>query len=359
MLSAICVLAGLFGVKLLTGVGPDLPGPRLREVVGLEEGFALCQPTPDTVRRPTVPVRGSLTWHRAGTLLPLRHDELRAATAGGLVYVGGGAVPNEDGTFFASLDSFFSYDPRSRRLERLPSLPIPLDHTVIGSWHGDIFVFGGRSSGLTSDRAFRYSPAERMWSELARMPEPRVAGAGATIGDRFYFVGGALENALENPGASRDLFVYDFGKDRWTRGAPMSARRHHVAAAALAGKLYVVGGRSDTDLSLSSVERYDPGTGAWESTTPLPLGSGGLGVVSLGGRILAISGGDDGERWVTPATWSLDPQTEAWTRQGDITLPRHGFAAAVVHGRTIVLGGSPCPRSGRTGLVEVSSGSPR
>lgn len=356
LLTALPVLVVLFAIKLGTGIGPDLPGPRLRESIGLEEPFSLCTPSPDKTRSPSQPVTGAARWRRIGLVSEISFDEIRATAVDGIVYAGTGALPNDDGTFFKSLRHFVSYDPKTGRVERLPRLPAGLDHAALGSWNGDVYAFGGRSDDTTSNRAFRYSVRERRWTELAPMPGRRVAGAGATIGDRFYFVGGALANDINVPDPFRTLFVYDFRADRWSHETGMPTGRHHTAAAALDGKLYVAGGRRGTNLALDVVERYDPATDEWERLPPLPMGVGGLGLVAAGGRLIAISGGDDAERWVTPATWSFDPATSAWTRQGDLGVPRHGFATAVVGDRVYAFGGAPCPLTGRTAVAEVLTG---
>lgn len=356
LLTALPVLLILFALKLGTGFGPDLPGPRLREQLGIKAPFSLCKPSADQIRQPLQPIAGEGRWQRLGAVPQLSFDETRATSAGGVVYAGTGAVPNETGTFFKSLRSFNSYDPATGRVERLPKLPLPVDHTVFGTWHGDVYVFGGQSDHSTSDRAFRYSVRERRWTELARMPGRRVAAAGATIGDNFYFVGGALANDINIPNPFRTLFVYSFQQNRWHRATGMPTGRHHTSAAALDGKLYVVGGRRGENLALGEVERYDPRSDSWERLPPLPLGVGGLGVASVAGRLIAISGGDDGNRWVTPATWAFDPATNRWTRLGDLGVPRHGFGAAVVADRVYVFGGSPCPLTGRTAVGEVLTG---
>ena len=41
------------------------------------------------------------------------------------------------------------------------------------------------------------------------------------------------------------------------------------AMAVLDGKLYAVGGYNDDEGRLSSVERYDPATNAWEAVAPM------------------------------------------------------------------------------------------
>ena len=50
----------------------------------------------------------------------------------------------------------------------------------------------------------------------------------------------------------------------------MAEARYDHAVAVLDGKLYAVGGLNDDGGILSSVERYDPATNAWEEVAPLP-----------------------------------------------------------------------------------------
>ena len=49
--------------------------------------------------------------------------------------------------------------------------------------------------------------------------------------------------------------------------APMATARNSHAVAVLDGKLYAVGGQNYG--LLSSVERYDPATNAWEAVAPM------------------------------------------------------------------------------------------
>ena len=61
---------------------------------------------------------------------------------------------------------------------------------------------------------------------------------------------------------------YDPGTDAWEAVAPLTLARFGAGVAALEGKLYAVGGRVENE-ALSSLERYDPATNAWEAAAPL------------------------------------------------------------------------------------------
>jgi N-acetylneuraminic acid mutarotase len=137
----------------------------------------------------------------------------------------------------------------------------------------------------------------------------------------------------------------------------MPTGRHHLAAAALDGMLYVIGGRAPDNFSLSVAERYDPSKGRWQRIPPLPRGAGGLEAVAAGGRVV-VTGGDDEDRlqqgggWVTPAVWSYRPGAPRWRRLPDLSQARHGHAAVGLGGRVYVFEGSPCPGYGRLRSAE-------
>jgi len=64
---------------------------------------------------------------------------------------------------------------------------------------------------------------------------------------------------------------YDPATNAWEAVAPMSTARSSPAAA-IDGKLYVMGG-SGPNGYLSSVERYDPATNEWAAMTSMALGA--------------------------------------------------------------------------------------
>jgi N-acetylneuraminic acid mutarotase len=355
LLSLVLVPGALLGLKLATGIGPDLPGPRVREVLGVVEPFGACTPRPDGVRVPAVPVAASFPakWQREQDVEAFKDEEVRAAAAGGVVYAGIAARPNEEGTIFSALGTFYEYE-LGGGVSRLRPMPIPAHHSAIAVWKGDVYVFGGFTDGRASNRVWRYSPRQEKWRAMASMPRARGALAGGVIDDRFYAVGGASSALLQDPDVYGVLDVYDFRTDSWTRGPSMPTARHHLGAAAVEGRLYAVGGRGSHEAqALDALEAFDPSTKRWERLAPLPLGVGGLQAIGWKGRLIALSGGDDGDaQWVTPATWSYSPSTRSWTRLPDMRVPRHGFGAVVLAGRVYALGGSPCARYGATAAVE-------
>jgi hypothetical protein len=81
--------------------------------------------------------------------------------------------------------------------------------------------------------------------------------------------------------------TYDPATDAWTAGAALPAARERLAAAALNGGVYVVGGMGSgqTDVLVA---------GAWKAGAPLSGARGALAAVTLAGSVWAIGGTGDG-----------------------------------------------------------------
>jgi hypothetical protein len=348
-------LAGLFILVPVVAFSPlSLPGPSARSLLGLGEGtteVTPCTPSPQTVRRPAGEAPAG-SWHTEAEL-PRALAELEAATLGRRVYVFGGQTAHG-----RSVRTMSSYSPGAARHAAEPELPRRLDHTASAVRDGRLYVTGGYTDGNPKAGLWRYSPNARRWTQLPSMRTPRAGHGAAIIGQRLYVVGGGPRTFPdESVAPHRMLEIYDFAKRHWYAGPDMPTGRHHVAATAHEGKLYVIGGRTPGDFSVDTVERYDPARQRWERLPGVPLGVGDAKAVSVGDRIV-LTGGDEekgwteGAGWVTPAAWEFDSRATAWRRLPDLGTPRHGHAAALLDGRLLVFGGTPCPGYARLKTAE-------
>ena len=106
--------------------------------------------------------------------------------------------------------------------------------------------------------------------------------------------------------------------------------RSRLSVAVLDGKLYAVGG------NLSSVERYDPATNAWEAVAPLTLARFGAGVAALEGKLYAVGGrveeDDEAAEVDRPANMveRFDPATNVWQEVAPMVTVRHSPCVAVL-----------------------------
>jgi N-acetylneuraminic acid mutarotase len=175
------------------------------------------------------------------------------------------------------------------------------------------------------------------------MPTARGGGAAAVIGDQIYVVGG-------RPPAGNAFEVYDVGDNRWTSLPKLPERfpeRNHLAAGAIAGKVYVAGGRYGGggfgDPRTDALDVFDPATNAWTSARPLPRVRGGMsGVVAHGCfHVYGGEGQNIGEpNDVYPDHDVYDPRTDRWTSLPKLPVPFHGVTGgAFVDGLIYMPGG--------------------
>jgi N-acetylneuraminic acid mutarotase len=338
----VAVLGACLIIAVLLARGP------LRSTLGLSTYDSGCTPGAGHTRLPGDAVSRAGRWRPAPSY-PIPRDEVRAAALAGRIYVGSGL--RFRGGEVETLDEFFRFDLAREEYRSLPDLPEKVNHAAFVGDRGALYVIGGYKDDQPTASTWRFAPETGRWTALKPMHVPRGSPAAAVIADRIYVVGGA-EVDRRGPRPSSALEIYDLDTGEWTRGPDMPTARHHHGAAAVGGVLFVVGGRAAGDLSVDAVERFDPASDQWERLAPLPLGAGGLAVVSVAGMVVAIGGGDDEESWVTPATWGFNPDEGRWRRLADLNVARHGHGAASVGSNVYVFGGAPCPGYGFTDVAE-------
>jgi N-acetylneuraminic acid mutarotase len=313
----------------------------LREGFGIETGE--CEPMTDL----------SSAWTTAASL-PYDLDEPRGAAIGDQIYLVGGITGLEHGAnerlLLEPSDELTGFDPKTETFTALAPLPQKLNHIGVVSHHGDLYVLGGYGHTLdTGTRAsfYRYDPETDRWSRMPEMPEPRAAMAVGVVGEQLVVAGGARDNVPRS-----DAFAFDFRTRRWTRLPDMLSRREHVGATVVGDRLYVLGGRAPASLAVDTAESYDVSERRWRRLSPMLTGSGGLGVVSIDGEVIAVGGGNDGAGTVTGAVQEWDPRAERWSYLSAMRTPRHGHATVAAGDRIWVFGGSPCAYFNATDSVE-------
>jgi N-acetylneuraminic acid mutarotase len=155
--------------------------------------------------------------------------------------------------------------------------------------------------------------AQGRWTNGAPMPSERTEVAAAEVAGQIYVVGGF--------GGQLELEIYDPAADRWRRGRAFPHAVHHAAAVGLNGKLYVVGGFVDGWSPSDAVFVYDPAVETWRALAAMPTPRGALAAAVIDGRIYAVSGvGPTGRN--TVAHEAYDPGNNRWTVLASVPTPR-------------------------------------
>ena len=349
---SVSLLLLLLTFVVATGVGPELPGPHIREVFGLSSPRLpdLCDYDPSQVYEPPGrPVAGHWRFEHDA---PVPSPEAGAVTVGGYVYLVGGQ--GREGTE----PKLLRFDPRTGEYRREPDAPVAIDHPVVTAHDGEVILVSGYVNGSEpTNRTWAYSPRSRKWRELPPMRTARGAAAGAVVGDRLYIAGGTTRFGNENEPID-SLEIYDFDSHRWLRGPPMPTPRHHFGVGLVDGRLFFAGGRQPQHMALAAFEEFDPSSGRWRRMPDLPTPVGSPAVTAADGMVIVTGGGEDtihpGEPggWDTRASYAYEVRRERWIRLPDMRKARHGHSMAAVGGKVYVFRGIPCPGYGEMSSAE-------
>ncbi|KAK0160479.1 hypothetical protein PV328_007887 [Microctonus aethiopoides] len=171
-----------------------------------------------------------------------------------------------------------TYDPINNIWALHGELPEPRFSMGVVAYEGLIYIVGG----CTHDSRHRqdvmsYNPVTMEWNDLAPMLTPR-SQMGITILDGYIYVVGGMN---KNQEVLTSVERYSFEKNKWTAVAPMNMGRSYPAVAAADGRLYVIGGDQSreinfyrTQITISTVESYDPNSNKWSECASLPTSRG-------------------------------------------------------------------------------------
>ena len=138
-------------------------------------------------------------------------------------------------------------------------------------------------------------------------------------------------------------------EENWTQKADMPTQRSGFDTCIVDGKIYAIGGEIDRfgDLTLSTVEMYDPKTDTWTQKADMPT-SRSTSISVVDGKIYAIGGAKRHKRRIgpgvvrdiieLPTVEMYDPATDTWTQKADMPTPR-STSTCVVDGKIYAIGG--------------------
>src|SRR3954468_16619046 len=208
--------------------------------------------------------------------------------------------------------------------------------------------------------------AQGRWVKLAPFPEPAEELLGAAAGGKLYVFAGL------NPGWKPKALVYEYdpATDKWKKNKPMALASHHVAITEMNGKIYAFGGfvlPASGPAAWQPVDNayeYDPAADTWKALAPMPTKRGAAGAAAVNGKLYVIGGASmlagSKDTAVHPArahrslttVEEYDPATNTWRARAEMPTPRNHLGIGAVNGKIYVLGG-------RIGAAFISGGGNR
>jgi hypothetical protein len=215
-------------------------------------------------------------------------------------------------------------------------------HTATALTDGRVLVAGGFTEKGSAESAEIFEPAAGRFSTAARMIETRHSHSATTLPDGTVLIAGGYGAGTTTLGSAE---LFDPRTNTFTPTGPLgSARADHVAVLLADGTVLIAGGLGPLWTFLGSAEIYDPATRRFVPTGAMTVARESHTAVRLAdGRVL-IAGGHRGRRtdMVLHASAELyDPQSRAFTRVGDMVVPRHKHdAVRLADGRVLITGGA-------------------
>ncbi|MDQ6615231.1 MAG: hypothetical protein M3083_10900 [Actinomycetota bacterium] len=300
----------------------------------------------------------SRSWKPTGALNEPRRGAAAVVLTDGRVLIAGGVAGP---TLLASTEI---YDPGTGHWTPSGTMAIArLGGTMTVLPGGDVLIAGGTTTGgqqgtgggqtiSPSATAELFHVATGQWSSTRSMADSRFEATATVLSDgRVLIVGGLGGPGTPSPtgvqfGPLRSAEIFDPAVGAFTGAGSMAEGRALQVAARLAnGQVLVAGGLGGPGgtVTLSSVERFEPTTGAWSEVAPMSQGRTGASAAALKNGMVLVTGGetvDQGARHSLAAAQVFDPAKDVWNPAGSMSCPRSGAGTALLaDGSVLVVAG--------------------
>lgn len=205
-------------------------------------------------------------------------------------------------------------------------------------------------SALSLDRAMSAAPIA-----AATPSSPPAAAPASTLAQPA--TPGATSTPTTTPATTLTTIereVPDLNKGVWVRGPNLPSPRQDVAAAVIAGRIYLIGGFGPRNQQMSTTLVWEPqivpgephGTteragshlGVWTYAAPIPEPVDHAAAAAVGSHIY-VAGGRI-EDLVTNKFWRYDAGTDSWVELPSMPVPRYGPTMQAVGERLYLIGGA-------------------
>ena len=154
---------------------------------------------------------------------------------------------------------------------------LPLNYVYIGGFSpGSVNQVEGSLWSQNPDRPLQLPPFPEYVDLNADMITPRYDGAAVFLSGKIYAIGGRGSSGQ----STATTEILDLASGLWTAAPPLKDARSGHVAHVIDGKIYVIGGafypfNTSAKSMVSTAEVFDPSTGIWSYSVPLP-NSGGV-----------------------------------------------------------------------------------
>jgi N-acetylneuraminic acid mutarotase len=197
----------------------------------------------------------------------------------------------------------------------------------------------------------RFDPQTSVWTPLPSLPEGRSSHGAVVLDGRLYVVGGWQLRGAEEPRWHTTSLVLDLRAKQpaWQSLPKQPFQRRALAAAAVDGKVYAIGGLLSKGGISNETDVFDIESQTWSkgpAIPGMPMNGNGMAACTTEGRIYAS--GMDGN------VYRLDPTGASWEVSGRLDTPRfHHRLLPLRPGTLLAIAGAT--RTGKLVSVDLVS----
>lgn len=245
--------------------------------------------------------------------------------SGGSVFMANNKLYWDNGTVATGIDV---YNPATNAWTTAPSHITPRILAVTGVINGVPVSAGGYTFGTVLPTAEYMDEKGNRWAPRNNMVAAIGAGSVAVLNGELYLVGGNGPGSLNTVATVQKYTPGDY----WLTASPISVARGYMATASAAtvnNQVYAIGGRLTSSTSpVATHEMYNPTTGTWTTLAPLPSAVWGAAAAAVLGKIYVIGGfTGDTATTATNKVYEYDPASNTWTAKANAPTPI-GYASA-------------------------------
>nr|WP_315022011.1 kelch repeat-containing protein [uncultured Aminipila sp.] len=175
----------------------------------------------------------------------------------------------------------------------------------------------------------------KTWTEGEKRTSKRIYSSVCAVGKKIYVIGGKSGSDLQNK-----VEIYDIATDTWSVGTSMPTKRCSMADSVIANKIYIMGG-TDNAGPKGEVEIYDATTDTWSTGSPMLTKVNGPRGTFIAGKIY-VAGGvvDNSTLKQTDAVQIYDIKTNSWKLGISLPTLKGGFGYIAIGNNMYEIGGA-------------------
>ncbi|KAK3929229.1 Actin-binding protein IPP [Frankliniella fusca] len=224
------------------------------------------------------------------------------------------------------------YDTQADTWNKMACMVVPRCEFGLCALDGYLYAVGGWVGEDIGGSIERYDPHADEWHLTGELPEPRFSMGVVSYEGLIYMVGGCTHARRH----LQDLVSFDPVTGEWRTLKPMLVPRSQMGVAVLDGYLYVVGGNNRHHEALQSVERYSFAENEWTKVPHMRVGRASPAVAAADGVLYVIGGDETHEvnfyraQITISSVECYDPQINKWRECPSLPESRSEAGAVVV-----------------------------